>query len=309
MPARDGLNGPAGHGYLLEVSIVRIATGVDNRLHFVVQEKLDYAAVMAKARALITGASSGIGEALAAQFAADGFDLVLVARSEDKLKDLAGKLVSGYGVKAHVEPADLSQPDAASTLAGNLKRAKLPLTALVNNAGILEHGRFVDIPAAQHQQQIDLNIAGLTAMLSAFVPDMVSRGEGRVLNVASIAAFQPIASLATYAATKAYVLSLTESLSEELKGTGVTATALCPGVTATNMLSGAQIKNEQLTIPDFVVGDVADVAREGYRACMKGEVICVPGLINQVSTLASRNTPKWLLRRVTGIVGRYTMRR
>jgi short-subunit dehydrogenase len=263
---------------------------------------------MAKETALITGASSGIGEALATEFAAGGFDLVLVARSEDRLKRLARELRARHGVKVRVEPADLSKPASAPRLAKTLREADLAVTALVNNAGVLEHGRFADIPASKHRQLIDLNIGGLTAMLSAFVPDMVDRGQGRVLNVASIAAFQPLPSLSTYAATKAFVLSLTESLSEELKGTGITATALCPGVTATNMLSGAQAKNEQLRIPDFMVGDVTDVAREGYRACMKGEVICVPGLINQVSTLTTRNTPKWLLRRVTGIVGRYTTR-
>ena len=263
---------------------------------------------MTREIALITGASSGIGEALAREFATDGFDLVLVARSEEKLKQLARRLRAEHGVKARVEPADLSKSGAASALAAKLKRARLPLTALVNNAGVLEHGRFIAIPASKHQQQIDLNISGLTAMLCAFVPDMVDRGEGRILNVASIASFQPLPSLSTYAATKAYVLSLTESLSEELKGTGVTATALCPGVTDTNMYSAAQASSEQLKVPDFLVGDVATVARQGYRACMEGEVICVPGLINQVSTITARNTPKWLLRRVTGIVGRYTTR-
>ena len=263
---------------------------------------------MSYQRALITGASSGIGEALAAEFAADGFDLVLVARSENKLKSLARKLRSDHGVKVRVEPADLSQTKAAAALATKLKRAKLPITVLVNNAGALEHGRFVTIPPARHKQLIDLNISGLTAMLSAFVPDMVERGEGRILNVASIAAFQPLPSLSTYAATKAYVLSLTESLSEELKGTGVTVTALCPGVTATNMLSDAQAKSDQLKVPDFVVGEVSDVAHQGFKACMDGEVICVPGMINQLSTLTTRNTPKWLLRRVTGFIGRYTTR-
>ncbi len=263
---------------------------------------------MTQQRVLITGASSGIGEALAKEFAAGGYDLILVARSEDKLKKLARDLRARYSVRVRVEPADLSIPGAAATLAVKLKQARLPLTALVNNAGVLEHGRFVDIPAARHQQLVDLNIGGLTAMLAAFLPDMVARREGRVLNVASIAAFQPLPSLSTYAATKAFVLSLTESLSEELKGTGVTATALCPGITDTNMVSDAQARSENLKFPDFVVGEVADVAREGYQACMKGEVICVPGLINQVSTLTTRNMPKWLLRRVAGVVGRYTTR-
>lgn len=263
---------------------------------------------MAKQLALVTGASSGIGEALAGEFAAAGFDLVLVARSEDKLKQLAGKLHREHGVRVRVEPADLSKRNAAAALAKKLQQARLNVTALVNNAGVLEHGRFIDIPASRHQQLVDLNISGLTAMLSAFVPDMVDRGEGRILNVASIAAFQPLPALATYAATKAFVLSLTESLSEELKDTGISVTALCPGVTATDMFSGARAKNEKLAVPGFMVGSVSEVASEGFRACMKGEVICVPGFLNQVSTLASRNTPRWLLRRVAGIAGRYTTR-
>jgi short-subunit dehydrogenase len=256
--------------------------------------------------ALITGASSGIGEALAAQFAGAGFDLVLVARSEEKLKRLARELRATHQVKVRVEATDLSRPEAAPELAERLVRARWPVTALVNNAGVLEHGRFVDIPAATHQQLIDLNMAGLTAMLSAFLPQMVARGRGRVLNVASIAAFQPVPSLATYAATKAFVLSLTESLSEELKETGVTATALCPGITATGMVSGAQDKSDNLKIPDFVVGEVEDVAKQGFKACIEGQVICVPGVINQVSTMTARTAPKWLMRRVAGIVGRYS---
>jgi short-subunit dehydrogenase len=269
---------------------------------------LDYAAVMAKDIALITGASSGIGEALAGEFAGGGFDLVLVARSEGKLKQLAGKLRSAHGNRVHVIPADLTQRTAAKKLLATLAEKKLEVEVLVNNAGVLEHGRFVDMPAGTHQRLIDLNISGLTAMLSTFLPGMVARGSGRILNVASIAAFQPLPALASYAASKAYVLSLTESLSEELRGSGVTATALCPGVTDTGMLSGAQAKSENLVVPDFAIGDVDDVASAGYRACMKGEVICIPGLVNQLSTFSSRNTPRWLLRRITGAIGRYTTR-
>ena len=125
------------------------------------------------------------------------------------------------------------------------------------------------------------------------------------MNVASIAAFQPIPGLATYAASKAYVLSLTESLSEELKGTGVTITALCPGITATHMLNAATEANGQLSkLPGFLIGNVDDVAREGFDACMRGDVICVPGAINRVAMLASRSAPKWLLRRVGGMLAR-----
>ncbi len=258
-----------------------------------------------KPTALVTGASSGIGEALARCFARDGHDLVLVARSGDKLKALAEALKAEFGVRATVSAADLSQAGAAATLAASLARKRIAIDVLVNNAGVLEHGAFTGMPALRHQELIALNVAGLTAMLAEFVPGMVERGRGRVLNVASIAAFQPVPSLATYAATKAYVLSLTESLAEELRGSGVTVTALCPGITATPMLSAAVGFNASLDrLPRFLIGEVDAVAAEGYRACMSGEVVCVPGALNRAATVAARATPKWLLRRIAGAFGR-----
>jgi hypothetical protein len=255
--------------------------------------------------ALVTGASSGIGEALAQRFARAGFNMVLVARGEDRLRALAKSLRATHGIKAWIAAMDLSQPDAAQTLCAAMRRARRQVDVLVNNAGLLEYGRFVDMPAKRHHELIALNVTALTAMLAQFVPAMVARGSGRVLNVASIAAFQPVPLLGVYAATKAYVLSLTESLSEELRDTGVTATALCPGITATPMLSDAQHSNGELgRLPGFVVGSADDVAEEGFDACMKGEVIRVPGAINQAAILAGGATPKWLLRRVSGALVR-----
>jgi len=255
--------------------------------------------------ALITGASSGIGEALAQRFAREGFNLVLVARDADKLKALAETLQAAHGIKAWVATADLSQPGAAQKLCAAMKRARRPIDVLVNNAGVLTYGSFAGTPARQHRALIDLNVSGLTEMLVHFIPGMVARGSGRVLNVASIAAFQPVPKLATYAATKAYVLSLTESLSEELKDSGVTITALCPGITATPMLSNARKSNKELgKLPGFMVGRVQDVADEGFEACMAGEVIRVPGALNLAAILAGRATPKWLLRRMSGAVVR-----
>jgi short-subunit dehydrogenase len=255
--------------------------------------------------ALITGASSGIGEALARCFARHGHRLVLVARSEDKLHTLADALRAEHGTRSDVLPADLARPGAAFALAAALRRKRRPVDVLVNNAGVLEQGAFSAIDAGRHQQLIDLNVSSLTAMLAAFVPAMVARGRGRVLNVASIAAFQPVPGLATYAASKAYVLSLTESLAEELRDSGVTVTALCPGITATGMLSSATEHNRRLTaLPAFLISDVDEVAAEGYRACLAGEVITVPGAINQAATLAAGATPKWLLRRIAGTLGR-----
>ena len=254
---------------------------------------------------LVTGASSGIGESLAHCFAQAGHNLVLVARSAGKLEALAEDLATRHGVKVWTEPTDLAVDGAAAKLAATLKRKRRSIDVLVNNAGVLSQGSFARMKPADHQQLIALNISGLTALLAHFVPPMVERGHGKVLNVASIAAFQPVPTLATYAATKAYVLSLTESLAEELLGTGVTVTALCPGITATNMLRGARDANAALKqLPGFLVGDVDDVARQGFAACMKGEVICVPGILNRTAMIASRGTPKWLVRRIGGVLGR-----
>ncbi len=254
---------------------------------------------------LVTGASSGIGEAIARCFAADGHRLVLVARNADKLKALAHGLHAQHGVAVDVLPADLSQAGAAAALAASLKRKRRPVDVLVNNAGVLEQGAFATMPAARHQALIDLNVSGLTAMLAAFLPPMIARGSGRVMNVASIAAFQPVPGLATYAATKAYVLSLTESLAEELRDSGVTVTALCPGITATAMLDRAAEGNARLSrLPGVLIADVQAVAAEGCRACLAGEVIVVPGAVNQAAAMATRATPRWLVRRIAGAVGR-----
>lgn len=258
-----------------------------------------------KSTALITGASSGIGEALAHCFAKDGFNVILVARSADKLEALALELQEHHQVVVQVCPADLARSGAAEELAATVAQSNVPVDVLVNCAGVLEQGNFIALSPAKHQAIIDLNISGLTAMLGAFVPAMAKRGSGRVLNVASIAAFQPIPTLASYAASKAYVLSLSESLAEELRGSGVTVTTLCPGITATNMLKQAAGANHKLSkLPGFLISDVQAVAAMGFKACMEGDAICVPGAINQAAMIASRGTPKWLVRRIGGLFGR-----
>ncbi|MFK8021589.1 MAG: SDR family NAD(P)-dependent oxidoreductase [Pseudomonadales bacterium] len=264
---------------------------------------------MRSATVLITGASSGIGEALAMKFAEDDYNLVLVARSQDKLQVLAKQLESKTAGQVLVEVVDLSQRESAKKLSATLGKQNIEVEVLVNCAGVLEHGRFVDLGVNSQQNMIDLNVSGLTSMLNYFLPPMVERGSGRVLNVASIAAFQPVPSLAAYAATKAYVLSLSESLVEELSGTGVSITALCPGVTATNMVANAKRKSEGLEIPGYIIGEVDEVASQGYQACLKGDAICVPGAINLAATLAGRATPRWMLRRISGLMGRYSLGR
>jgi hypothetical protein len=254
---------------------------------------------------LITGASSGIGEALARCFARDGHRLLLAARRADRLQALADALRREHGVIAEAWPADLARPAGVKALLDGLKRRRRRVDVLVNNAGVLAQGAFTSQRPAGHQAIIDLNISAPTALLAALLPAMRRRGFGRLLNVASIASFQAVPGLATYAASKAYVLSLTESLAEELRGSGVTATALCPGITATGMLDRAAAANRRLAaLPRFVIGDVQAVAEAGYRGCLAGEVIVVPGLVNQTAVLAAGSTPRWLLRRVTGAFGR-----
>lgn len=262
-------------------------------------------AVAGKGRALVTGASTGIGAELARVLAAEGHDLVLVARSRDKLADLAAELTQGFGIDVRVHPWDLTAHQASARLADELDAAGLEVDILVNNAGVIEVGPFQAMEPAALGRLTDLNIGALTALTRLILPAMAARGRGRVLNVASVAAFQPVPSMAVYAATKAYVLSFTEALSEEMRGTGVTLTALCPGLTDTNMM--ADIKSGSATargIPGLLVSDPADVAREGYAAMMAGEVIRVPGLGNRLATGWSRVAPRWLVRYLAGFASR-----
>lgn len=259
-------------------------------------------------RALITGASAGIGASLAKQFAAGGFDLVLVARSGDKLEVIAKALRSEHAVDVTVIAMDLAVAGAPQKLFDAVAKKKLAIDVLVNNAGVMEMAGFAATAAERHQQMIALNVATLTDMLSYFMQPMIERGRGRILNVASIAAFQPVPSLATYAATKAYVLSLTEALAVELKPKGISVTALCPGLTETDMVASARASNQAASqLPPFLIGDVEDVAEQGYAACMAGEVIRVPGALNYMATIAARATPKWMMRAMGGIAGRFAV--
>lgn len=260
-------------------------------------------------RALITGASAGIGEALAIEFARNGHDVVLVARSADKLEALAKRLRTAHGIHAAALCADLLEPGAPERLLQELGLRSLDIGILVNNAGILEAGPFGDMPTTRVLELVQLNVAALTELISGFVPRMIAAGGGRVLNVASVASFQPIAGLAVYAASKAYVLSLTEALSEELRDKRVTFTALCPGFTDTAMVKGAQAGSKGgLNIPAIMLSSPTDVARAGYRALMAGRVIEVPGAMNRLASSWVQYQPRWLVRGLTGRMGRQVER-
>lgn len=239
--------------------------------------------------AVVTGASSGIGRALAPLFAADGHDLVLVARREGPLHALAAEL-AGHGATAHVLPADLAAPGAAVALARAVEERGLSVDALVNSAGFGVYGAFLETDGAAERDAIQVNVAALTGLTKALLPGMVARGRGRILNLASTAAFQPGPGMAVYYATKAYVLHFSVALAVELEGTGVSVTTLCPGPTRTGFAEGAGATGSRI----FAGGrgmDVDRVARRGYRGMRRGERVVVPGLANKAGALAARLVP------------------
>lgn len=256
-------------------------------------------------RVLITGASAGIGAELAREFAKHGHSLVLVARSKDKLTALAGELNAAHDTDALVIVEDLSRKGCAQAIVDELADRGIEIDILVNNAGVLDVGPFADTATDVYDNMVALNVAALTSLTSLLLPAMVGRKFGRILNVASLAAFQPLPSMAVYAATKAYVLSLTESLSEELRGTGVKITALCPGLTDTNMVGAIKAKSATAqATPNMLISDPKDVAKQAYKATMSGQTILVPGIPNQIAAAWAQITPRWLTRTVTGFASR-----
>ena len=248
---------------------------------------------------LVTGASAGIGRELARAFASRGFDLVLAARNEDALAALARELVAAHSVRAKIMPADLSLPGAAEAIEDALKGEGVEVGVLVNNAGVIFEGDFAAIALDDHLRLLQINVVALTSLTRLFLPPMLKRGSGRILNVASIAAFMPVPQIAAYAAAKAYVLSLTASLSEELRGTGVTATALCPGFTDTAMVRASE---RAKALPAMMIMSPKGVAELGCAACLKGETICIPGLGNRLLSNGLQFLPRKIVRALGGLV-------
>ena len=263
---------------------------------------------MSRPRALITGASAGIGAEFARVFAAHGYDLVLVARREDRLNALRDELTP-TGADIVVIAKDLALKTSARALHQDVKSRGLTIDVLVNNAGVAYGGAFTAMDADAVARMVLLNAATLAVLTRLFVTDMVARGSGRILNVSSLSAFQAVPSMSLYAATKAFVLSFSEGLAEELRGTGVTVTALCPGFTDTEMVHDIAPPGGAFPqVPSFMISDVKSVAREGYDACVGGEVVRVPGLANQLSALWSQTQPRWLVRTLGGLIGRQLLR-
>lgn len=238
--------------------------------------------------ALITGASSGIGLELARLLAADGHDLVLVARRRERLTELAAELGQG-----RVIAADLADRGAPAMIAEQVPSVDI----LVNNAGHGDSGPFAYADRATQLSMIDVNIRALTELSRLYLPGMLERGDGRILNVASTAAFQPGPLMAVYYASKAYVLSLSEALHEETRGSGVTVTALCPGPTASEFQAVAGLARSRLIVRRPPAG-AAEVAAEGHRGMMRGRAIVVTGRTNRTVAASVRFVPRSLMRRI-----------
>src|SRR5437867_7488416 len=250
---------------------------------------------MAQDVALVTGASSGIGEALARRLARDGRPLVLVARRADRLESLARALRGAHGVEAHVFAQDLLQPGAVQAVLAEVDRRGLTIDWLVNNAGFGTGGRFDQLPVERELEEIRLNVEVLVEFTSRCLPGMVARRRGAVMNVASMAAFGPMAYMATYAATKAFVLSFSEAIAAELRGTGVQVLCVCPGFTRTEFQQKAEV--DVSSLPDFVWMSAAEVADQAVRAVGRSPVL-VNGVLNSLAASTVRFAPRGLVTRL-----------
>jgi short-subunit dehydrogenase len=246
--------------------------------------------------ALITGASGGIGYELALLFARDGFDCILIARSQDKLKELADRLEREHRIKTLVIARDLSRPSAVDEIYEEVSAASMQVEVLVNNAGFPVFGLFHETDLQVELEMLQVNVIALTALTKLFLKPMVERRSGRILNLASTAAFEPGPLMAVYYASKAYVLSFSEALANELRGTGVTVTALCPGPTRTGFQKRGVMEDSRL-----VRGQIADarsVALAGYRGLLAGKSIVIPGFSNRLVPWIVRVSPRSMVTRV-----------
>ncbi len=237
--------------------------------------------------ALITGASGGIGEAFAKIFAKNGYNLVLVARSEDKLNRIAKELQSQYQIKVSILVEDLSKPNIALKIYNTIKEREIIIDTLINNAGFGDFGTFIDEDLKIVTEMIHLNITTLTEMTSLFVKDMKVRDSGKILNIASTAAFQPLPRFGVYAATKAYVLHFTEALHYELKDTNIAVSVLCPGPTSTGFAKRANADTLNFFKNSM---DSNIVAQIGYNGLMKNKMTIISGFKNKLMSL-SRTIP------------------
>jgi len=250
------------------------------------------------ATALITGASSGLGEEFARQLARENYDLVLTARREERLKAVAAEAIRLGSSKVEVIASDLGQRGAAQELYREVSARGLEIECLLNNAGFGTHGIFHKLPLEREVDEIDLNITALVSLTRLFIDGMVTRRRGTIINVASTAAFQPIPYMATYAATKAFVLNFTEALSLEVKREGVTVMALCPGPTRTEFQGAAGV--ETSSFPAFAYMDAKTVVAQALASAKRGKAVRINGIINQVMAQSTRISPRSVTARIAG---------
>jgi short-subunit dehydrogenase len=244
---------------------------------------------------LITGASQGIGREFAKLFAADGWNLVLLARDRERLAQIADELASLHGITTRVIAKDLSSANAAQEIFDELQKDKIPISVLINNAGLGYQGPFVQINLPRHLELIQVNITALVQLTHLFLQPMLERREGRILNVASTAAFVPGPFLGTYHASKAFVQSFSYALGTELNGSGVTVTSLCPGFTKSQFHARAGLTRSER----FFTMEAHTVARIGYRALMRGKPVVIAGWMNKLAIAATRIIPtRWVASRV-----------
>lgn len=247
---------------------------------------------------LITGASTGIGKELSFIFAENEFVPILVARSADKLKSLESEIAQKTGQPAVAFSMDLSLPESPVKLFEQINtRINTPIFGLVNNAGFGLHGKSVETDVRQELNMIDLNVRSLVHLTKLFLPQMVQAGRGKILNVASVAAFLPGPLMAVYYATKAFVLSYSEALHSELKSKGITVTALCPGPTKTEFATRAKLDQSRMFDGHlFPVKDAHSVALAGYRGMMQGKAVVIPGILNKLTVQSLRFAPRSVVR-------------
>src|SRR5882757_7297826 len=257
-----------------------------------------------KETVLITGASSGIGLELAKCFAADKCRLILVARNTEALEALAKELRQAHQIEARVLTADLSRPETPRRIFEELRAANLIVDVVVNNAGFGANGSFAEISLPRQLEMLQVNITALTELTGLFLPGLLQRKRGGILNVGSVAGFQPGPGMMVYYATKAFVLSFTEGLAEELQGTGLNVSVLCPGPTESNFGNVARGKKVRPMKTSKMTSEA--VAIYGHRAFRNGKITAVPGLLNKVFVQLSRILPRKLPRKIVKLYNRTT---
>lgn len=248
--------------------------------------------------ALISGASNGIGLELAKIHASKGGDLVLVARNKSKLDELKKELESQYEIKVYTIGKDLSAPNAAQEVFDETSKQNIQIEYLINNAGFGDFGMFVETDWNKELQMINLNITTLTQFTKLYLQDMVKRGSGKIMNVASTAAFQSGPTMAVYYATKAYVLSFSEAIDNEVSNKGVSVTTLCPGATESGFQAAAAMEESAL-VKGKKLPTAKEVAEYGYASMMKGKTVAIHGLMNYIMANSVRFLPRAMVVKIT----------